>query len=235
MAHKQRGNAFLITLVSVMLFGALTFVVVRQMNGSAVQNISNEKADIYANEIIAHAEEMKAVLQQMQMLNVPVESLDFTKPSSGSFNSGDTLKKVFHPSGGGLRQMEDFVNGSTLTSDIYDPGYSALNDTVLTGWQVQYGYNVEWTPTAATDILYSFLGLSRQICQRINFKLTGSTTIPTVTLSGSGPFNTFFSRGGADGDFTSAGCSACVGRPMLCVNGNGTMTNYAFYSVVLAR
>lgn len=214
---KIRGNAFLITLVSVVLLGTLTLVVARQMGGSTAQNISTEKADLYASRVITHAEEMKAVLQQMQMLNVDPASLDFEKPSSGTFNSGTTSLKVFHPAGGGLKESP------VPPSDFYKTGYSGVTD-----WQLQKGTNVEWTPSSATDVIYSLWGMNDAVCSAINKKITGTTTIPTTGVL----FSSVFQFGATDSAFTASDCASCSGYPMLCIQSSGTN---AFYSIVLAR
>lgn len=214
---KLRGNAFLIALVSVVLLGTLTVIVTRQMSGSALQNISTEKADLYAGRAIAHAEEMKAVLYQMDMLNVDASALDFEKPSSGTFNSGTTSLKVFHPAGGGLKESP------VPPSDFYKTGYSGVTD-----WQFQKGTNVEWTPTSSTDVIYSIWGMSDAICSAINKKITGTTTIPTTSTA----FSSLFQFGSTDVAFTATDCAACSGYPLLCIQNSGTN---AFYSIVLAR
>lgn len=217
----RRGNAFLITLVSVVLLGAVTFVLSRQIGGTQAQNIAPEKAELYANQIIAHAEAMKMVLQQMQSLGVKPEEVSFEKSSSGTFNSGDVAKKVYHPAGGGLTLPPD------PSADFYKTGYGMA----FVNWQYQNVTNVEWTPSTATDIIYSISGLRDDVCAAINKKITGSTAIPVVSLNVGGKL-VYVTSGNSN--FMASNCTACNGLPMLCIQKDNTGTN-TFYSIVLGR
>ncbi len=219
MTRKTRGNAFLITLVSIILLGALTFVVARQINSTSAQTISNDDAEIFASRIMAAGEEMKLVIQQMQMMNVTIDQLNFDLPSSGTFNSGNTLLKVYHPSGGGMKPV-------TIPT-------RALRTTISpTQWQIQTGTNVEWTPTAASDVIFSFYQPSDAVCKKINKKITGSET--TVSLPvGAFTSQLFILGNNPPLDLDSTTCPNCVGYSSLCVSTPSGPNIY--YSVVAAR
>ena len=222
--NHQRGNAFIITLVSVILLGALTFVTMRQMGASTSQTLSDEKATLYANQLIAQANEMKGVIDQMLTTGSTIDTLNYDLPSSGTFNSGTTINKVFHPAGGGLNVPA--INPESAASDY----------TGTPNWGIQYGYNVEWTPSTDTDVIYTFMGVKKSICAKINFLLTGNSTIPmSIQPNGTG-FSRFFSHGATDADFLSSDCSSCNGKPQYCVGkSGGNTTDYAFYSIVAQR
>lgn len=225
MKRTQSGNAFVITLISVILLGALTFVLTRQMNATVPDQLSDEKASLYAERFIAQANAMQLVIQQMLQTGASVETLNFDEPSSGTFNSGNTMLKVYHPAGGGY-------NYSPLPLEARSSSWSGSGLTDY-GWHFQYGYNVEWTPTAATDIIYTLMGLTQQICEKINLKLTGDATIPTASYASGSPYNALFSNGATDANFMAADCAGCDGKQMLCVK-DGT-TNYGMYAIVLGR
>ncbi len=226
--NHMRGNAFFITLVSVALLGALTFVVGRQMSGGVAQSISDEKAELYANQLINHATQAQIVIEQMMSFGVGYNELDFELPDSATFHSGNTMNKVYHPSGGGLLYPK-------MPTEIMPDDYSGLNynpKSVIVRWVQNTESNIEWTPTSQSDISYSFLGLTRQICEKINLILVGSSTVPQeLNVS----FNALFNEVAVNTNFLASNCPSCVGKPRYCVGKSGNTKDYVFYNVIYSR
>lgn len=208
---SQSGNAFFITLISVVLLGALTLVVARQMGGNAVQSISAEKAALYANEIISQATSAANVVHQMMETGATVDTLNFDRPSDASFNTGNTLVKLFHPAGGGLNLPKP------IPADMAGTGSFNV-------YKVGLDY-VDWTPTfPGKDVVSSIYDIRAEVCAAINKRLTGSETIPDWA----GGFEDFGGEGGA---MTVGNCAGCDGKPLLCVHDTGNDI-YGFYAVL---
>lgn len=217
---KQRGNALFYVLLGVVLLGALSFIVSRQMgdDGIAAQ-MDEDKAGIIAGQMISHSTTMKFAIQQMLNSGSTIDDIDFVKPDEAGYDTPPHQHKVYHPGGGGVTLM--------IEKDEY---WNASGST--RGWEQQEGYNVEWTPTTQTDIIYSFADMKETICKKINMKLTGSETIPSF-VSPSNISRTLVA-GGTDGDFTAVGCPVCEGVPALCLS-NPSGSSWAFYNIVAAR
>lgn len=225
---RQSGNAFFVTLLSVVLLGALTFVLSRQMGGvdAGSTAISAERASIYADKLMGQALVMQDALIKMSETGTTFSNVNFILPSDAAFNTGSNINKVYHPGGGGVNLPMD------PPTDMLDPSYN-FTDPTLRYWQVKTNANTEWTPTTDTDILYSFLGLSAEVCAALNEKITGSKAIP-VGVGGFG-FQSLFTNTGTPADLISGRCPSCVGYPMLCVQHPTYTYQRVFYTIAWPR
>ena len=210
---RQSGNAFVITLISVVLLGALTMVVARQMSGGAANSISDEKVALYANQVINQATSAANVVQQMMSTGTTVDTLNFDLPTDAAFNTGTTINKLYHPAGGGLNVLP------SIPADMVGTG----------GFNVaSVGIDfVEWTPSASSDVVMRVFDLRQEVCAAINKRLTGSETIPDWN----GDFEDF---GNESGSMFAVNCATCSGRPMLCVKDLSDNV-YGFYAVLYGR
>lgn len=226
MTLSQRGSALVYILIGIGLMALLSFSLSRQANqdGGIAQTIPEDKALILAADLINHATSVRSVIQQMQMLGIDFDSIDFTKSGESGYTTGPFDAKVFHPSGGGVKE---FNQENTLL-------FNLESGSCCRGWQIQDLTNVEWTPTSATDIIYSFLDINEQVCSAINKKLHGFETIPRTTNEVTYYLGRLFINTGDTTDLSEAACSDCVGITSLCVRrGNTELT--AFYNVVGQR
>jgi len=217
---NQRGNVLIYILIAVVLFAALGFTLSRSMRGdSDAGALSDDRADMLAQELINYASQAGSVVQQMTTMGgTEPGNLIFLKPSDAGFNTPPNINKVFHPAGGGL-------NVYNVTSD------ALFNPTELTmrrAWHMKANTNVEWTPSAANDVLLTFIDLNPKLCAAINKRLTGSATIPTTTIN----YSTVFETPGTE-NFTATLCPDCVGKTKLCVV--NTVPRYAYYNILISR
>lgn len=216
---NERGNAMIYVLIALALFGFLTVTLSRQNDQSDSQDISDEQAALYANELMQYASAAEQVIDQMRATGTDVDELDFVLPSEAAFNTGSHIHKVFHPQGGGLNYQREIneaygINGS----DSF--------------WYFQQTTNIEWTPTTANDAVISALRFERKVCEAINERITGSTDIPALTAD---LFNFFNDNGAAQlGDFEESDCPSCGNYPTLCVS-NTAGTSFGFYSIIAAQ
>ncbi len=217
--HNERGNALIYVLIAIVLFAALSFTLTRQSRNSGTSEIDEAQAQIYATEFLTYSAQVRSVLDQMIFSGSDIDDLDFTQPSGSSFNTAPYLHKIFHPQGGGL----------TL-NHIPEKASYQISSGLPTGWYLGRFNNVEWTPSAATDVILTAHQISKQVCQAINKSLTGSDTIPAL----SGNLNVNLIDYGTNDDLDTAACAACEGMSTLCVS-NADVSAYSFYTIVADR
>lgn len=237
--HRQRGNALIYVLVAIALFAALSMVLARQTDTGEVGTLTPERVEIYATGLIDYAAQAQSAVEQMLFSGETIDNLEFMQPGEANFATEPPahIHKVYHPEGGG-------VLNKTIPDDVVFDDASA-ETTPAPGWYMGRFNNVGWSKTAGQDVILVAYKISRQVCESINEKITGSTVIPEL----GGKARDYLidedtpSHGGANADFTAADCPdpdgagpgvGCDGRPALCVvNDDGDV--YAFYTVVAAQ
>lgn len=218
---KQGGNAMVYVLIALALFGFLTITLSRSNNQASGQDIDDEQAKLYASELMEYAASAQIIIEQMLDSGSEITELDFIIPSDAGFNTPPHFHKIYHPQGGGLNHQATFNE--------------AIHNGVGSVWAVNNQINVEWTKldtdgiTELNDVILTAYFVSRQICEIINEKITGDTTIHATTSLHA---DHFLPTGTTD--FTTTECVNCNGRPALCVR-EGTSNNYSFYSIIATR
>lgn len=226
---SQSGNAAIYVLIVVALFAALSFTVARQNNSSDSATLSDEKADIIANQILAYPYQVKQAIEMMTMTGTDPATLDFTQPGQSGYDDAPHIKKIFHPGGGGL----------TLAR-LPAESVAQIGTNPVAGWYLSMFNNLEWSTTTANDVMLVAYQISKKVCERINFRLTGKTeiptlgnTIPNVLIARESPPGMTIHSGSNITTFNVATCADCEEKPTLCVqDGSGT---YGFYSMILNR
>ncbi len=211
----ERGNAMVYILIALALFGFLTVTMSRQNQQSDNRTLTKENINLYVNDIIEYTAAAEQVINIMLASGAEISDLDFTTPTEAGFDTPPHIYKVFHPQGGGL----NFVAAPN----------EAIQNGAASVWEFQNNINVEWTPTAANDIILSAYFIDQQICERLNEKITGDATIP-VTAS---PHAEYFLNTGTT-DFDTTECAACDEMPVLCVE-NNTNDNYTYYNIIAVQ
>lgn len=167
--QDQRGNALIYVLIAVALFAALSFTMSRQTDSNEAQVISDDQAELLATQIISYTVQAKSVIDQMIFTGSDINDLDFIQPTDANFDTGSDIHKVYHPQGGGL-------NPGRLPTQAIDQN----STDPVAGWYMGRFNSVEWTPTAANDVILVAYQISQQVCEKLNYKITGSTAIPTL-------------------------------------------------------
>lgn len=231
-AHKsarrnERGNALIYVLIAIVLFAALGFTLSRSTDTSEVGTLDEERAALYATQLISYASQAKSSVDQMLFTGASdINDLLFTLPSEGTFDTAPVIHKVYHPQGGGLTP-------GTLPAAVIDQGTSDPEP----GWYMGRFNNIEWTgPDTGTndEVILTAYQISEQVCGLINEKINGSTAIPALNsatirevLIDEGL------HGGTNTELTTdpAGdiCVDCHNTGSLCVEEGGL---YAFYTVI---
>lgn len=213
MTNQQRGNVFLYILIAVALFAGLTMVITRMQDNGELSVLSQGQVKTYAQRLTGYADQTSQAWLQMKGAGENLGGVSFMLPTDGSFNSAPTIHKLFHPDGGGLQY-------NAMNEDTF-----RASSTTPVGWSFTL-VNADWTATSGTDFLLTYMRLKQSICAEINRKITGSTTIPAVTVN----FTDTFVDGTTP--LAEADCAECKTYPSICVQNGGV---YAFYNLIDVR
>lgn len=213
-----RGNAMIYVLVVIALFAALAFVVSRSNDTSETSALDREKVNVYAAQIIQVSNQMKQGVDQMVWSGSTLDNLDFCLP--GEICTSSAQNRVFQPDGGGM-----------IMPKIPAEALNAVDNDPAPGWYMGQFNNVEWTDTAAQDVLFVAHQIRQDVCAKINELLTGSATIPPLIVANKmALIDTARHSGGANVALDTTQCPAsCDGRLSLCVANAGI---WSFYNVI---
>jgi hypothetical protein len=220
--HAQTGNAMIYILLALALLGALTFTLTRQAEQGG-DDISRDQAELLATDTTSYVGAAKNVVDQMMMTGSNPSAISFVRPNQASFDIAPHIHKVYHPSGGGLTLEAADAKLFTDTGTTPPPG-----------WYMGRFNHVEWTPTTAQDILFVAYGISKSVCEILNKKITGTTTIPALATNPAAYFVDASITAVANADFTNTVCPSCVGYPSLCVSNAGG-TQWIYYNIIAGR
>lgn len=220
-ARQNSGNAILYVLLALALLGALTMVLARQNDQASGENLSSEQVELLTARTVSYAGSVKNAVDQMLMSGTQVGNLDYLRPAQAGYDTAPYINRVFHPEGGG-------VTYQSATAEVFE----GLTDTPPAGWYLSRPNNVEWTPTTASDVILVAYRINRPLCEAINQKITGSRTIPALTVSlVAALLSAGDVSGGGGSPLTKTTCAACEGHPALCVS-DSSAVNYAYYNII---
>lgn len=223
--NTQSGNALVYVLIAIALFAALSFTLARNTDTSEADMLSDDQAELYAVQLISYATQAKSAVDQMIFTGSDIDDLDFTLPNEADFNTPPHIHKVYHPDGGGLnpaRIPEEAIDQSTS-----DPPPR---------WYMGRFNNVEWTDTSNDDVILVAFQIKQSVCEKLNQKITGSTSIPTMGDSIKETMIDDAYYTGTNVDLTtdptgSPICGDCHKKASLCVQ-NQAGDAYGFYTII---
>lgn len=236
----RSGNVLFLILLAVALFAALSYAVT-QSNRSGGNNISSEKAELGASEILQYQAAVRSAVLRMQMINgVTDQELDFYSTERQAVNGSvldrdntlctETTCQVFHPDGGAI-SYRDFLE---YASDITGSATS-----MAPGFHHAAIYEITDVGTELPEIVLVVGKINLEVCAAINRRLgipenqggdrTGNDFYiqegdPSVGLASSNAYTY--------GD--DVGEEPLIGKESFClVNTAGTLGN--FFGVVKVR
>lgn len=221
----QAGNALIYVLIAIALFAALSFTLSRGTDTGETGSLDEERAGLLATQLISYSAQAKQSLDQMVFMGADINNIDFTLPTDAAFDTPPNGNKIYHPEGGGL--IPGKLPANAITDAIGDPP---------AGWYLGRFNNVEWTATTAPEIILVAYQIPQAVCEQINKKVTGNTTIPVLNDSIKETMidDALYSVG-ANVDLSTADpgdiCTACHERVSLCVQ-NDTQNAYGFYTIL---
>lgn len=169
----QSGSAIVWVLVMVALFAALSYVVSSGFRAGE-SNLSKEKVDLIATEILDYAQSIKQAVQTLQINGCNETEISFqANNNSGNYNNTyspvDKSCHVFDPNGGSLLYITPNPNGLD-------------NDRSAEHLYGRYFFNGQTTienlgDNLKDDLLIITSWLKEDVCKAINRKLFSETTI----------------------------------------------------------
>lgn len=231
MSSSQSGNVLFYILIAVALLAALSYAVSSSGRGSA-QQITGEKARLYATELIEYTDAMATGVAQLRLRGVALNSLcfDHARWGTADYNHaacGDDRNRIFHPDGAGLA----WVNASEQAMDA-----DASPDRL---WHIYADNEVQDVGTTSgtaegAELILLVDELDVSVCQQINGLLgvTDPDAAPPVdtgygTMEFAGSFGYSETIGDED--------AALAGKTSACFQKTSNPAKYAFYKVLSAR
>lgn len=238
MAHRTRssqsGNVFVIILISILLFGALSVFVADSSQDSGGK-VDREHAKVAATIVLRQAGQIKTALENMRSINGCTEQQLSYEPPGGSGNytnsnaPTDFSCHFFYPEGGGLTFEKLRPPREALSSKARSNPYWGLSGT----------YGVNKIGTEAGDLIVATADLNEMTCRELN-RLNGVAGIPQRTGNPSpGRFTGAFGAAPAVNLSNAAHRIACIevaqmGGTAFSSN-NPATASYVFYMVLIAR
>ncbi len=228
--NRERGNALIYVLIAIALFAALSMTLGRQTDTGEASSLSDEKAELYATQLISYAAQAKSAVDQMSFSGTDIDDLDFALPGSGTYDAGtmaNKTKRVYHPDGGGLLAGRLPPEATPYTGS--DPA---------AGWYMGRFNNIEWTKTTGTDVILVAYGIDERVCASINEKVKGLSNIPQMGGTIRNLMIDDVYHTGVNADLTtlpgSPVCADCDNVSSLCVEDQAGDI-FGFYTVLLDR
>ena len=224
----EAGNALIYVLIAIALFAALSFTLSRNTDTGEAGSLSDQRAELYSTQIISYAAQTKSAVDQMIFSGARINELDFIDPSNAGFNTGTQkarTNRVFHPEGGGL--IKGRLPNEAIDQNITDP---------VAGWYLGRFNNVEWTEGTGDDVILIAYQISQSVCEKINEKVNGTTTIPVMgdSIKETMIDDSFYTGTNVDLTTDPGGtpiCADCHQIASLCV-ANQAQNAYGFYTVI---
>ena len=230
---SESGNVLFYIFLAVALLAALSYAISESTRGN-VQQLTEERARIYAGEIIEYSNVISNAVAQLRLRGVDDEDLCFDDPSWGANDYDhagctDDLNRLFHPDGAGMTwtQPPSDAMATTPTPDnlwhIY--GDNEIDDVGTTCGTAD-----------CADLILVVDELNIQTCIELNELLNVVNPLgvpPTDSNIGETRFVGTFSAGQVIGN--EAGGTNFQGRSSACFQRTSAPAEYTFYKVLIAR
>jgi hypothetical protein len=204
----QHGSVLIYILIAVALFGTLSFVVAQMIRGGGTE-ISSEKSNLIADEIMSYGQSLRRGIQPMRISN-GCEETDISFEATGltGYTNGANVKcQLFSAVGGGAVYIKP-------TS-----AYGTATDWIFTGANI-----ADDVGTAAPDLVAILPDIALGACNAINDKL-GIASVGTDTAVDFTKFVGTYA--------TSQTIDFAAGKAAGCLK--YTATQYMFYQVLIGR
>lgn len=235
---SEKGNIFFFIFIGCALFAALSYTVANMMKSGDPTKVAEEKARLYAGEIIDFGRKLKETVQDLRISNTcRTEELSFENTALTGYNfSTRDACKIYNAAGGGMSYYppaKDWLDGSmAAASTIYGEAYFPSNVCVQDVGQGGTGCEAD-TP-ANEDLIVILPFIKAEICKQINKSLNLPFPPPVETAGAWATTANKFQGSFADGEILNqsgmnAGCFAGSGANVPPAN------SYHFVQVLVAR
>lgn len=232
----QRGNAIFAIILGVILFGALTWAVTQANRGQG--NLGQtETSLILASQITSNPSSIRQTADLMILKGRTGAELRFNADQSTAAAATtdptdfDYLANVFNPAGeGGAAWSQPPADSLTdltcITTLAYSVGAAATGDRAGC-WYYKRNVTLPGIGINATaDVVIALPNLKQGVCEQINLKLFGATTIEASGIALASWTTAATAVDMTAGTYTS-------GRPFACVQNTGG--DYLYYHTIVER
>ena len=177
LSNSESGNVFLIILMGIILFAALSFSISRGMRSDTTSNLSNQEASLAAADILAYAQKTERAVNRLRRKGVSENDISFDQSYVAGYAHGQPdTHKVFTTTSGAA-SWQSPPEGANDGSDWTFTGETCIADmgTGATGCDSDAVSNEELI--AALD------NIDTTVCTEINDRL-GITGILADTGGG---------------------------------------------------
>ena len=216
--NTEAGNVFLIILIGIVLFAALSFSLARGFRSETTNNLTDREAALAASDILGYAQRVERAVNKLRRNSVSENDLSFDQATAAGYNHAQPDNhKVFNTAGGAITWQEPPVGANDGTTWHFT-GESCIPD-------LGNGDSTCATDTTANEELMIILpNVDTGVCTEINDRLN-IIGIPASTQSFDATQFTGTFQDGTAISGTSAARTACFS------NGG----NNHFYSVLIER
>lgn len=230
--HTESGNVLFYILIAVALLAALSFAVSDSNRGS-VQTLSDDRARLYATELIENANILSSAVSQLRLRSVELDQLCFDHPNfaPNDYNHAgcaDTFNQLYDLNGAG-------ITWTNVSAELGDTSAGADNLFHYYGDNEIEGIGTTCGNAGCSDLILLVDELQLSVCQQINTLLNitpAVTAPPTDSDYGETRYIGAFGFSETIGD--EAGGTTLSGRTEGCFE-RTTGGEYAFYKVLIAR
>lgn len=230
---KEHGNVLFMILIAVMLLGLLTYAI-SQSSSQQSNALPQQTVDAQINQLIAYTSAIGGALQQMgtngEDPNTLYSAVDVTPPSSdAAFNTGTSNLKLYHPLGGGITYQSQSAPTNAIATN-----FNINPNAIVTGVGCTSGAGCIVTSAPSTGhIVFGATISSLGYCQRINYKLNGTSLTTTPPVMTTADFDLLFPatpQSSTTAVTIGSDCTpSCANIPRLCVS-NAAATAWGFYA-----
>ena len=229
----ERGNAFIIILVAVVMFVALAFVITRGLQSQTTTALSGREVSLAATEVMDYAQRVERAVNRVRSSGCSENEISFDNPVESGYDYGtpEDKCKIFNPAGGAITWSIPPQNIKSEDIAAKKKGGSTPLQYLISGANRVTGIGA----ADKNELLLILPSVTLEVCNKINEALGISlATMPPVdgaTLDTATKFTGSFSANfeiGATGGGTAGFdglTSACFKRGLL----------YSFYHTLIVR
>lgn len=236
--RSEKGSVLFFIFVGVALFAALSYTVAAMMKSGDPSKVAEEKARLYAGEVVDLGRKLREVVQDLRISNsCRTEEISFevTGLSGYNFSTRDACK-VYSPAGGAqgyFAPSADWLDGSAAgTSPIYGQVYFASDVCVQDVGAGGSSCDTDGEDNEDLVVILPFVKL--EICKQINKSLSLPQTPPVEAGSAWSATPERY-----QGSFSDGAAINQSGWQAGCFAGSGAndppANSYHFFQVLQAR
>lgn len=211
----QSGSIMFMIFIMIGLFAALSYALSQGLRTGTTE-LTDNQTRLAASELIAYAQQARDTYKKLRINGCAAGQISFKNPVYGTNATyfpdpasapADESCHLFSPKGGGLNYM-DFTKIQVLPQTYKGFTYASVK--------------IDNAGTDKPEEMLVMAGLSKNVCEQINFQINQQKTVFT--------HNNFGERIDSGDELTASRCPACSGRPIGCAYDSAhSPTSYNFY------